>query len=76
MFRRLYYPAPRRETVQTEVGFASKKWSVAGVLSAIQDGAWFLGDAGHDFESGVGPFAREAQEVLQYLHEGSANGAV
>jgi len=70
MYRRLTYRAPSRETVRTENGFASCRWTLSGVISAVLDGAWFGDEGQHDFETGIGAFAREAQSVMDELSGG------
>ena len=61
----LKYPAPRREPVKTENGWASKPWSPEGVLSTIRGGGWFGSD--HDFEEGCASFAHDASYVMKEI---------
>ena len=67
MYHKLNYSAPNRETVLTENGFASQRWTPEGALECVNAGGWFGSDSQHDFAPGVGAFAREAQTALEYL---------
>ena len=62
---RLKYPAPRREPVKTENGWASKPWSPEGVLSTVRGGGHFSGE--HDFESDTAKFAADAERTMAVL---------
>lgn len=61
----LKYPAPRREPVKTDRGWASKPWSPDGILLTVRGGGWFGSD--HDFELGAYSFAMDAHAVMLEL---------
>jgi hypothetical protein len=48
--QRLTFPAPRRESQEGPNGWYTRRWTLAGVSSAISGGAYFESGR-HDFES-------------------------
>ena len=69
MTHRLTYCAPRRCTIRTAAGFASRAWGLLDVLVATKAGAWFK-PAQHDFSSPQAAFvAFNATDILKMLVE-------
>ena len=74
MYHRLKYHAPRRETVlELNNLYSSCKWTLDGALAVVRDGGWFGNEGDHDFETGVGAFVREAQELYEFLIGGAGH---
>lgn len=70
MVKRLTFPAPYKEPVRTERGWAAIPWTPEGIIRVIISGGWFSPEPeAHVFERGARGYALNCQDIYAFIAE-------